>query len=132
MVAERLTPEEARAVARADAAAARSEAARRPAPTAPGPIGAQAVVPGPVSPPAGNPAAPSGGVVTLAPVVAAPAPALPVFDPRPARLRFSRLWSLVRGRRRECGRHRPDTIPSQGWSMFAPQRRARRRFGSLR
>lgn len=46
---------------------------------------------------------------------------------------LTRLMSLIRSRRRVgAGRHRPDTIPSRGWSMFAPQRRARRRFGVRR
>jgi hypothetical protein len=59
---------------------------------------------------------------------------LPVLDRRTPRRPFSRLLALVRGRRRAevGGRHRPDTIPSSGWSMFAPHRRSRRRFGARR
>ncbi|MEJ2868574.1 hypothetical protein WCD74_12440 [Actinomycetospora sp. OC33-EN08] len=68
-------------------------------------------------------------------VVGLPVPAgreLPVLR-RPRRRTFAQLMALVRGRRRAgAGRHRPDTIPSRGWSMFAPHRRARRRFGGRR
>ncbi|MCD2190282.1 hypothetical protein [Actinomycetospora soli] len=54
----------------------------------------------------------------------------PVLD---GRRPLSRLLALVRSRRRVgAGRHRPDTIPSRGWSMFAPPRRSRRRFGVRR
>ncbi|WP_433799405.1 hypothetical protein [Actinomycetospora sp. CA-084318] len=54
----------------------------------------------------------------------------PVLD---GRRPLSRLLALIRSRRRVgAGRHRPDTIPSRGWSMFAPQRRSRRRFGVRR
>ncbi|CAA9298700.1 MAG: hypothetical protein AVDCRST_MAG54-5050, partial [uncultured Actinomycetospora sp.] len=62
-----------------------------------------------------------------APVMARPA--LPVVAPVPRR-RISDLWRLVFARRR-AGRHRPETTPPQGWSMFAPQRRrpAGRRWG---
>lgn len=59
---------------------------------------------------------------------------LPVLDRRARRRLFSRLLALVRGRRRVevGGRHRPDTIPTSGWSMFAPHRRSRRRLGARR
>jgi hypothetical protein len=95
VVSERLTDAEARATAPA-------------APT--GPVPAQAA---PMSPSRGAVAAPP------APVVARPA--LPVVAPVPRR-RMSDLWRLVFARRR-AGRHRPETTPPQGWSMFAPQRR---------
>lgn len=94
---------------------------------------ADVVVP---SPPAERPAPVAAPTATRAPVATLdrPAPtsaALPVLAPR--RRPFARLLALVRGRRRtDCGRHRPDTIPSRGWSMFAPQRRPRRRFGIRR
>ncbi|MDL5155934.1 hypothetical protein [Actinomycetospora termitidis] len=101
---------------------------------------------GPIPTPAGpaRPARPATGAVAVlqdAPlpspeVVGLPARAerpLPVVDRRRPRRPFARLLALVRGRRRaEAGRHRPDTIPSQGWSMFAPHRRSRRRFGGRR
>jgi hypothetical protein len=94
----------------------------------------------------------TGAVATLAQpplpspeIVGLPAPGLPlpVLDRRTRRRPFARLISLVRGRRRAeipggrrraelPGRHRPDATPSQGWSMFAPQRRSRRRFGVRR
>ena len=97
---------------------------------------ADVVIPSPA------PAAAPASVITGAPA-AAPAPvatldrpdptnaALPVLAPR--RRPFDRLVALVRGRRRDgSGRHRPDTIPSRGWSMFAPHRRSRRRIGTRR
>ena len=99
---------------------------------------ADVVIPAPAPAPTAAPAS----VRTVAPP-AAPAPvatldrpvpanaALPVLAPR--RRPFDRLLALVRGRRRDgSGRHRPDTIPSRGWSLFAPQRRSRRRFGTRR
>ncbi len=123
VVAQRLSPEEADRLARS------------------GPAPAPARAPGP----AARPAVPATGAATAleqAPPPSAeivgPRPAadrpLPVLDRRIRRRPFTRLLALVRGRRREgsCGRHRPDTIPSQGWSMFAPQRRSRRRFGVRR
>ncbi|MFC5061465.1 hypothetical protein [Actinomycetospora atypica] len=98
---------------------------------------ADVVIPTPAPEPAAS------GTTRVAAPAAAPAPvatldrpappntALPVLAPR--RRPFDRLLALVRGRRRDgCGRHRPDTIPSRGWSMFAPQRRPRRRFGTRR
>jgi hypothetical protein len=59
--------------------------------------------------------------------------ALPVLDRR-RRRPFARLIALVRARRRAevGGRHRPGTTSTQGWSMFAPHRRSRRRFGARR
>lgn len=85
----------------------------------------------------------TGGVATLAEaplpppeIVGLPVPAdrgLPVLDRRARRRPFARLLALLRGRRAGgCGRHRPDTIPSSGWSMFEPSRRSRRRFGARR
>ena len=98
VVSERLTEEQARAAAPA-------------APT--GPVPAVPPPPAPVASPHGAVAAPP------APVVARHG--LPVVAPVPRR-RFSDLWRLVFARRR-AGRHRPETTPPQGWSMFAPQRR---------
>ena len=90
-----------------------------------------------VPPPAPERPAPAAAPVARpAPVATLDRPvptnaALPVLAPR--RRPFVRLLALVRGRRKaDCGRHRPDTIPSRGWSMFAPQRRPRRRFGTRR
>ena len=118
VVAQRLSPEEA------------DRLARRPAPAAP---------PSPAwSAPAAAPAA--GTATALAPRpagvvdrVAPSDPALPVLDRR-RRRPFARLLALVRaGRRGEPGgRHRPGTTPTQGWSMFSPHRRSRRRFGARR
>ncbi|WP_331627198.1 hypothetical protein [Actinomycetospora sp.] len=78
-----------------------------------------------------RPPLPSPEIVGLPAVAERP---LPVLDRRPRHTPFTRLMSLVRGRRRaeRCGRHRPDTTPSRAWSMFAPQRRSRRRFGVRR
>ena len=109
VTSERLSDDEARAASTARAAATI-------APT--GPV--------PVPPPAPDQrTAPS----SAAPVVARPS--LPVVAPRPRR-RFGELWRLVFARRR-AGRHRPETTPPQGWSMFAPQRppgrRTTRRWG---
>jgi hypothetical protein len=98
VASERLTEEQARAAAPA-------------APTGPMPT-----VPPPPDRPAPMP--PQHGAVA-APVMARPA--LPVVAPVPRR-RISDLWRLVFARRR-AGRHRPETTPPQGWSMFAPQRR---------
>ena len=109
---ERLTDDEARAASTARAAATI-------APT--GPV--------PVPPPAPDRPAPDQRMSPSAPVVARPS--LPVVAPRPRR-RFGELWRLVFARRR-AGRHRPETTPPQGWSMFAPQRppgrRTTRRWG---
>ena len=106
VVSERLTEEQARAAVPA-------------APT--GPVPAVPPPPAPVASPHGAVAAPP------APVVARHG--LPVVAPVPRR-RFGDLWRLVFARRR-AGRHRPETTPPQGWSMFAPQRRrpAGRRWG---
>ncbi|MCD2197090.1 hypothetical protein LQ327_27335 [Actinomycetospora endophytica] len=118
-MSQRLTPEEARAAA--------------PAPPADQPAAAT-----PVAAPATGTAAalaepplPSPEIVGLPAVAERP---LPVLDRRPRQTPFARLMNLVRGRRRadRCGRHRPDTTPSRAWSMFAPQRRSRRRFGVRR
>ena len=78
-----------------------------------------------------EPPLPSPEIVGLPAVSERP---LPVLDRRPRSAPFTRLLDLVRGRRRaeRCGRHRPDTTPSRAWSMFAPQRRSRRRFGGRR
>jgi hypothetical protein len=78
-----------------------------------------------------EPPLPSPEIVGLPAVAERP---LPVLDRRPRRAPFTRLLNLVRGRRRaeKCGRHRPDTTPSRAWSMFAPQRGSRRRFGGRR
>jgi hypothetical protein len=98
VTSERLTEEQARAAAPA-------------APAAP-------TSPMPTAPPA--PAVPRSAVAApAAPVVARPG--LPVVAPVPRR-RFSDLWRMVFARRR-AGRHRPETTPPQGWSMFAPTRR---------
>jgi hypothetical protein len=95
VTSERLTEEQARAAAPA-------------APTGPMPTAPPAPVP-----------APAGAVAAPAAVVARPG--LPVVAPVPRR-RFRDIWRLVFARRR-AGRHRPETTPPQGWSMFAPQRR---------
>ncbi|WP_433036592.1 hypothetical protein [Actinomycetospora sp. CA-053990] len=112
VTSERLSDDEARAASTARAAATI-------APT--GPV--------PVPPPAPDRPAPDQRMSSSAPVVARPS--LPVVAPRPRR-RFGELWRLVFARRR-AGRHRPETTPPQGWSMFAPQRppgrRAPRRWG---
>jgi hypothetical protein len=108
VVAQRLTPDQAQALA--------------PQPA------------GPVVPPAPVTAHAPVAVPAAAPVSTADRGSLPVLD-RSVRRRppFARLLDLVTGRRSErCGRHRPDTLPSRGWSMFAPHRRARRRYGSRR
>ena len=119
VTSERLSDDEARAASTAGAAATI-------APTGPVPV----PPPAPDQPAPGRPApdqrmAPS----SAAPVVARPS--LPVVAPRPRR-RFGELWRLVFARRR-AGRHRPETTPPQGWSMFAPQRppgrRPTRRWG---
>lgn len=60
-----------------------------------------------------------------------PAPGLPVLaPPRPRRAR-RRVSELVRRvfTRPAAGRHRPESTTTGGWSMFAPQRRPRRRWG---
>ena len=101
VVSERLTAEEARA-ASAVTTAPPASPVPHPAAAETGPI--------PATPPQR-----SGG----APVVARPS--VPALAPRPRR-RFGDLWRLVFARRR-AGRHRPETTPPQGWSMFAPQRR---------
>ncbi|PVZ14542.1 hypothetical protein [Actinomycetospora cinnamomea] len=98
---ERLTDEEARAAA-----------ATPPAPAEPtGPVR--------TVPPPHPAASPPAATAVAAPVVARPS--LPVVAPRPRR-RLADLWRLLFSRRR-AGRHRPETTPPQGWSMFAPQRR---------
>jgi hypothetical protein len=114
VVAQRLSPEEA------------DRLARRPA------------HPVPSTPPAPRPAAAPPRAAAPAPsaVVDRRAPsdrALPVLDRR-RRRPFARLIALVRARRRVeiVGRHRPGTNSTQGWSMFAPNRRAPRRFGARR
>lgn len=103
VTSERLTADEARAASAASAAATIT-------PTGPVPV---------------PPAAPDQRMApaSAAPVVARPS--LPVVAPRPRR-RFGELWRLVFARRR-AGRHRPETTPPQGWSMFAPQRPPGRR-----
>ncbi|HSK61518.1 MAG TPA: hypothetical protein VK935_20940, partial [Actinomycetospora sp.] len=93
-----------------------------PPPTAPPPTTSPPTTSPPTAPPTGSPPpapvpAPHGGVAAA--LVARPA--LPVVAPVPRR-RFSDIWRLVFARRR-AGRHRPETTPPQGWSMFAPQRR---------
>jgi hypothetical protein len=112
VTSERLTDDEARAASTARAAATI-------APT--GPV--------PAPPPADERPAHHQRMSPSAPVVARPS--LPVVAPRPRR-RFGELWRLVFARRR-AGRHRPETTPPQGWSMFAPQRppgrRTTRRWG---
>jgi hypothetical protein len=109
---ERLTEDEARE------AAAAAQAAPRPAPAPPTPAASAA----PTAPLSVPPAAPGG---TAAPVLARPS--LPVVA-APPRRRLGDLWRLVFARRR-AGRHRPETTPPHSWSMFAPQRRRRRRWG---
>jgi hypothetical protein len=103
VTSERLTDEQARAAAPA-------------APTGPMPT---------VAPPQAPPH-PASMPTQHGPVAAPPAPVvarpgLPVVAPLPRR-RLGDLWRLVFARRR-AGRHRPETTPPQGWSMFAPQRR---------
>lgn len=111
VTSERLSDDEARAVSAAPAQAATI------APT--GPV--------PVSPAAPDGWGPPSSVRAAAPVVAPVAapvvarPSLPVVAPRPRR-RLGEIWRLVFSRRR-AGRHRPETTPPQGWSMFAPARR---------
>ncbi|NMO91144.1 hypothetical protein [Actinomycetospora sp. TBRC 11914] len=120
VVAQRLTPEEAA-----------RPAAPVPAPRpAPGPAAGARPAAGAV---ATLEAAPPSSPEAAGLPVRADRP-LPVLDRRPRRRPFARLLALVRGRRRAegCGRHRPDTIPTSGWSMFAPHRRSRRRFGARR
>ncbi|WP_433787150.1 hypothetical protein ACQPX6_09970 [Actinomycetospora sp. CA-101289] len=99
VASQRLTDEEARAAAPA-------------APTGPMPS---------VPPRAADPGGPYRGAVAAPPAPVIARPALPVVAPVPRR-RMSDLWRLVFARRR-AGRHRPETTPPQGWSMFAPQRR---------
>lgn len=98
VVSERLTEEQARAAAPA-------------APT--GPM--------PAVPPPPAPEVPHQGAVAAPPAPVMARPGLPVVAPV-RRRRFGDLWRLVFARRR-AGRHRPETTPPQGWSMFAPQRR---------
>jgi hypothetical protein len=57
-----------------------------------------------------------------------PAAGLPVLAPRRPRRRVSELVRRV-FTRPAAGRHRPETTTTGGWSMFAPQRRPRRRWG---
>lgn len=82
---------------------------------------------GPATAGLGVPAAPPGTVApptgALAPVAA---PGLPARPGPPRRTGLAELLALVTGRRR-TGRHRPDCVNHQGWSMFSPQRRPRRR-----
>lgn len=113
VVSQRLSPE---------------EAARTPIPSAATPLtghttGAVAAL--------AQPPLPSPEIVGLPAVAERP---LPVLDRRPRHSPLGRLMNLVRDRRRveRCGRHRPGTTPSRGWSMFAPQRGSRRRFGVRR
>jgi hypothetical protein len=101
--------------------------------------------PGPPAPPAPRAASPSAAPVAGAATALAPRPsavverrapserALPVLGRR-RRRPFARLLALVRAPRRveAGGRHRPGTTSTQGWSMFAPHRRSRRRFGAHR
>jgi hypothetical protein len=98
VVSERLTEEQARAAAPA-------------APT--GPM--------PTTPPPPAPVTSHHGAVAAPPAPLVARPGLPVVAPVPRR-RFSDLWRMVFARRR-AGRHRPETTPPQGWSMFAPTRR---------
>jgi hypothetical protein len=126
VVAQRLSPEEADRLAR-----------RAPPPGPPTPA-APTTPPVPSTPPAPRPAAAPPRAAAPAPsaVVDRRAPsdrALPVLDRR-RRRPFARLIALVRARRRVeiVGRHRPGTNSTQGWSMFAPNRRAPRRFGARR
>lgn len=103
-----------------------------PAPTPRDPVS------GPV--PTAVPGVPATGAVATLQQAPLPSPEVvglparrPDARPFPRRRPVARLLDLVRGRRRaEAGRHRPDTIPSRGWSMFAPHRRDRRRFGVRR
>jgi hypothetical protein len=135
VVAQRLSPEEADRLARRPVAAT---PAASPAPASQAASASQAA---PTPQPAAAWAAPAAGTATaLAPrpagIVDRRAPserALPVLDRR-RRRPFARLLALVRARRRveAGGRHRPGTTPTQGWSMFAPHRRSRRRFGAHR
>jgi hypothetical protein len=128
VVAQRLSPEEADRLARHPGPPG------SPAPSFPQPATAWAA-------PATAWASPAAGAATaLAPrpsgVVERRAPserALPVLDRR-RRRPFARLLALVRARRRveAGGRHRPGTTSPQGWSMFAPHRRSRGRFGARR
>ena len=113
VVSERLTDEEAAAAAAAAPAAPATAAPTGPLPTAP------PRVPTPEPRPAAATAATAASPTPAAPVVARPS--LPVVAPR-SRRRFGDFWRLVFARRR-AGRHRPETTPPQGWSMFAPQRR---------
>jgi hypothetical protein len=113
VVAQRITPEQA-----------------APVPTAAGPAAGTVPATGAVAT-LDEPPLPSPEIVGLP---ARTDRGLPVLDRRTRRRPFARLLALVRGRRRAevCGRHRPDTIPASGWSMFAPHRRSRRRFGARR
>jgi hypothetical protein len=116
VVAQRLSPEDADRLARRSARPAYS--------TPPAPRPAAAPARAAVAAPA-----PSAVVDRRAPSD----PALPVLGRR-RRRPFERLLALVRARRRVevVGRHRPGTNSTQGWSMFAPNRRAPRRFGARR
>jgi hypothetical protein len=116
VVAERLSPEDAERLARRPA---------RPAPSSP-PAPRSAAAPARAAVPA---SAPSAVVDRRTPSDRA----LPVLGRR-RRRPFARLVALVRARRRidVVGRHRPGTNSTQGWSMFAPNRRAPRRFGARR
>ncbi|GAA4807240.1 hypothetical protein GCM10023200_51100 [Actinomycetospora chlora] len=122
VTSERLTEDEARAAAAASPAPPVPAAAVPAAPAATvatatvdatGPLATSTDAWGPWT---GSPALP----------VVAPS-ALPVVAPRPRR-RFGELWRLVFARRR-AGRHRPENTPPASWSMFAPQRRRRSRWG---
>lgn len=130
VVSQRLSPEEARAAMQAP-----PQHPDQPSPAAHTPIPAAARrVTGPTTGAAAalaQPPLPSPEIVGLPAVARRP---LPVLDRRVRRAPFARLINLVRGRRRGqgCGRHRPDTTPNRAWSMFAPQRRSRRRFGRRR
>lgn len=116
VVSQRLTPEEARAAAPGP----------HPVPAARVPDSATGTAASPARPPLASPEVAGLPAVSERP--------LPVLDRRARRSPFARLLNLVRGRRgaERCGRHRPDTTPSRAWSMFAPQRRPRRRFGIRR
>jgi hypothetical protein len=115
VTSQRLTEEEARAAAAVPdpvPATATATATATVAPTGPLALPADAG-PGP------------GAAPSAAPVLSHPS--LPVVAPRPRR-RFGDLWRLVFARRR-AGRHRPENTPPASWSMFAPQRRRRSRWG---
>lgn len=131
VVSERVTPEEAaRPAAPGPAApptpaeparAAVSGLAAAPTRRAVALTPVRDVTPGAAATPAaGGPRTTGGSVATVTGSRPVPVPRLPA-----RRGPWGRLADLVTGRRR-AGRHRPDTLHADGWSMFAPQRRARR------